>query len=159
MLDELEVHKHKFKNWDTIIFAIAYHDIIYNTLKTNNEERSADVAVKKLSAASFPDQSVAFCKRLILATKRHERADEETNLFTDADLSILGAEPESYNKYAEQIRREYSIYPDLVYNPGRKKVLMHLLGMSNIYKTKEFADKYEVQARINIEAELKQLLE
>lgn len=154
MLAELEVYKHKFTNWDTIIFAIAYHDIVYNTLKSNNEERSADLAVKRLKAISIPEQPIAFCRHLILATKKHEPGDEETNLFTDADLSILGADAETYRRYSEQIRQEYAIYPDLVYNPGRKKVLMHFLAMPNIYKTKEFAAKYEAQARINIETEL-----
>ena len=38
MLTELKLHKDKFNNWDTIIFAIVYHDLVYNTLKSNNEE-------------------------------------------------------------------------------------------------------------------------
>ena len=44
MLTELKIYKDKFDNWDTIIFAIAYHDLIYNSLKGNNEERSAEMA-------------------------------------------------------------------------------------------------------------------
>jgi predicted metal-dependent HD superfamily phosphohydrolase len=154
MLNELTTHKDKFTNWDAIIFAIVYHDLIYSSLKSDNEERSAEVAVKRLTSISFPESLITLCRQLILATKRHEEADAETNTFTDADLSILGAEPATYKEYTHQIRREYSIYPDLIYNPGRRKVLTHFLEMSSIYKTKAFSDKYEAAARINLQAEL-----
>ena len=157
LLSEIISFKSKFQNWDTIVFAIAYHDYIYNTLMGNNEEKSAAFAVKQLKAIGFPEDQTSFCEQLILATKKHEASDQETNLFTDADLSILGADPETYQTYTQQIRKEYSIYPNLVYNPGRKKVLIHFLEMKSIYKTKEFADRYESVARVNLQTELNSL--
>ena len=80
--------------------------------------------------------------------------DTDTNLFTDADLAILGTDWNSYKKYYQQIRKEYSIYPDMIYNPGRKKVLHHFLHMERIYKTVWFYNRYEQQAIINLEKEL-----
>ncbi len=154
LVNELEPHKDKFVSWDTIVFAIAYHDIIYNTLKSNNEEKSAEFARKKLINIAFPEKLTTFCGQLILATKRHEVSDLQTNLFIDADLSILGTDPETYKVYSKQIRLEYSIYPDIVYNSGRKKMLTHFLKMNNIYKTKDFLIKYESIARINLHTEL-----
>jgi predicted metal-dependent HD superfamily phosphohydrolase len=154
---ELSPFKNRFSNWGVIVFAIVYHDIIYNTLKSDNEEKSADLAVKRLKEISFPKNLITQCKAIILATKRHEMADEETNLFTDADLSILGSEPKKYKLYTQQIRKEYKIYPSLVYNPGRKKVLSHFLKMEKIFKTKEFSMKYESQARMNLNEELSTL--
>lgn len=97
------------------------------------------------------------CQALILATKKHEPADYETNLFTDADLSILGSDPGTYNRYLKNIRKEYAMYPDILYDPGRKKVLLHFLNMDQIFKTKEFSGQLEAQARKNLEAELKML--
>ena len=157
ILAELKIHQDKFSNWDTIIFTIVYHDFVYNTLKSNNEERSAEAAIKRLNHISFPEKLIVFCSNLILATNKHEPDDSETNLFTDADLSILGSDSETYTLYSKQIRREYSIFPDLVYNPGRKKVLTHFLNMNTIYKTKEFSDKYELAARANLQTELNAL--
>jgi predicted metal-dependent HD superfamily phosphohydrolase len=157
ILAELKIHQDKFSNWDTIVFAIAYHDLVYNTLKSNNEELSAETATKRLISISFPEKLADFCSHLILSTKKHESSDGETNLFTDADLSILGSDSETYALYSKQIRREYSIFPDLVYNPGREKVLTHFLNMNNIYKTKEFSKKYELTARANLLAELNAL--
>lgn len=95
---ELNPFKDRFTSWDTIVFAIAYHDIVYNTLKSNNEGKSADLAIKRLVTLSFPEKLITRCKQLILATKKHEVSDEEINLFTDADLSMLGSDSETYKR-------------------------------------------------------------
>jgi len=154
LLTELADNKEEFASWDVIVFAIAYHDVVYNTLKNNNEEKSAEFARKELTKISVPENLIARCEQLILATKKHTDADFETNLFTDADLSILGASPEAYKIYSNQIRKEFSIYPDLVYNPCRRKVLKHFLYMEKIFKTNEFAIAHESKARINLQTEL-----
>lgn len=150
--------KHVISDWQTIIFSIAYHDIIYNVMNNNNEEKSAEFARKRLSALSIPIHQVDKCCKQILATKGHDNSnDDDTNIFTDADISILGTDEENYKRYADFIRKEYKIYPDFLYNPGRIKVLKHFLEMKKIYKTDFFYSKYEDQARINIEYEIRQL--
>ena len=42
------------------------------------------------------------------------------------------------------------MFPDILYNAGRKTVLLHFLNMNQIYKTKEFFDRLEEQARKNL---------
>ena len=157
MLKLLVPLRNAFKNWDVIVFAVAYHDAIYNALRSNNEEKSALLAVARLKSIGVPEEHITKCQQLIFATKKHEAADHETNLFTDADLSILGSDTETYNRYLKNIREEYAMYPDLLYNPGRKKVLLHFLGMNQIFKTKEFSGQLEAQARKNLQAELSML--
>ena len=144
-------------NWNAIVFAIAYHDFVYQASRHNNEEESMQRAVTRLSA--FVDApTMEQCKVLILATKKHEAAsDGDVNYFTDGDLSILGAEPREYDNYASNIRKEYSLYPDLIYKPGRKKVIRHFLDMKRIFKTDWFCNRYEEAARRNLENELKLL--
>jgi predicted metal-dependent HD superfamily phosphohydrolase len=160
-LDNLVVLLHeqkiKFKNWNTIVLAVAYHDLVYNTLKSNNEEKSALLAEKRLKRLNYPSDEIDRCSKLILATKNHLPGDDETNLFTDSDLSILGADPETYGKYCHQIRQEYKIYPDLIYIPGRKKVLAHFLSMTKIFKTDVFSERFEDKARVNLKSELQKL--
>jgi predicted metal-dependent HD superfamily phosphohydrolase len=154
LLQQLTPHASTFTNWHVVVLAIAYHDAIYNVLKKNNEEKSADLATTRLGTI-LPSHEIQACRQLILATKAHETStDLEVNLFTDADLSILGAPPQIYNTYTLQIRKEYSIYPDLVYNPGRKKVLAHFLNMASIFKSEQFRSLYEKQARTNLQEEL-----
>lgn len=121
LLNELTAVKPQIQNWDTILFTLFYHDIIYNTLKSDNEQKSADYAEQKMLMLSVPVDIINNCKKQILATQSHVfSSDHDTNLFTDADLSILGYSHEAYTGYYQNIRREYNIYPDLVYNPKKK---------------------------------------
>ena len=152
---ELEKHKEKIEDWDILLCSIFYHDIIYDVKKQDNEERSADVAAARLLKIGFPKDKIEKCYRQIVATKKHEATgDFDTDIFTDADLAILGSDWETYEIYTQNIRKEYSIYPDFLYNMGRKKVLKHFLDKEKIYKTPFFFEEYEAQAKINLKQEL-----
>ena len=139
LIETLQPYKHYIANWDTVLFAVFYHDIVYNVLKNNNEENSAEEAAAVLATMKLPQQQIKKCTQYILATKTHQPyTDADCNLFTDADLSILGKPWNEYQIYCKQIRSEYSIYPDIIYKHGRKKVLQHFLQMPAIYKTTQF---------------------
>jgi predicted metal-dependent HD superfamily phosphohydrolase len=149
--------KEQFVRWDAVIFAIGYHDVVYNVLKKNNEEKSAVFAEKRMTSLNVSNEDIQLCKSLILATKQHENSLAEINLFTDADLAVLGSGEKEYFEYADRIRKEYSIYPDVLYIPGRKKVIQHFLAMNRIFKSHEFFERYETQARANLITELSRL--
>jgi predicted metal-dependent HD superfamily phosphohydrolase len=158
-LDNLLAHltevKDDIQNWETILFTLYYHDIVYNSLKSNNEEKSAELAEKRMRQISVSPDKIKLCKEQILATKSHIKStDSDTNYFTDIDLSVLGQPWETYSDYYKNVRKEYSIYPDFLYNPGRKKVLNHFLTMDRIYKTEFFHSKFEIQAKQNLINEL-----
>lgn len=155
LLASLTQHSEMIEDWDTVVFAVFYHDAVYNTIKQDNEEKSAQLAEKELTRIGYPAHRIQRCKQHILATKRHESGtDTDTNLFTDADLSVLGADWDTYAVYYRNIRKEYAIYPDMLYNPGRKKVLQHFLAMDTIYKTAVYRDRYEQKAKENLQREL-----
>lgn len=158
MYSELELCKHLISDWDTILFSLFYHDIIYISTAKDNEEQSAEIAIKNLNLIDYPQLKIDNCKKQILATKTHLMStDNDINLFTDVDLSILGSDWNNYLVYSKQVRKEYSVYPDSLYNPGRKKVLKHFLEMDFIFKTNFFRDKYEIQAKENLLKELDEL--
>ncbi|GAA4302141.1 hypothetical protein [Nibribacter koreensis] len=155
LLEQLTTIKDQIQNWDTLLFTLYYHDIIYNPLKSDNEEKSAQLAETRMRQLTVSDEEIARCKQQILATKAHlTTLDHDTNLFTDADLSILGQPWETYALYYKNVRKEYSLYPDIIYNPGRKKVLNHFLTMDRIFKTDYFYNKFERQARQNLKTEM-----
>jgi predicted metal-dependent HD superfamily phosphohydrolase len=155
LLAQLTEVKAEIKDWNTVLFTLYYHDFVYNPLNSDNEEKSAIVASTSMAQISVPDKIIEDCKKQIIATKSHiESNDSDTNYFTDADLSILGASWDIYSQYQKEVREEYSIYPDFVYNPGRKKVLNHFFSMDRIYKTTFFHDKFETQAKHNLQTEL-----
>jgi predicted metal-dependent HD superfamily phosphohydrolase len=152
---ELNAVRNQINDWDTVSFSVFYHDAIYNVRKQDNEERSADLAVASLKAIGYPPDRIERCKAQIIATKSHNLLnDNDANLFTDADLSILGKDWDTYESYVQNIRKEYKIYPNVLYKVGRKKVLKHFIEMERIFKTDYFRDKYEVQARENLTREL-----
>lgn len=155
---QLSKIKTEINDWDTLLFSLFYHDVIYNASKRDNEEKSAALAKENLLLISYPIEKINTCYEQIIATKSHAVSDNnDTNFFTDADLSILGQSWENYEVYYKQVRKEYAIYPDFLYNPGRKKVLQHFLSMERIYKTDYFFEKFEEQARVNLQLELDKL--
>lgn len=158
LFEEIENVKDKIKNFNSISFSIFYHDVIYDATSKFNEEKSADLAKERLGIVGLNNEDVQQIYEQILATKSHKKSDDEnTNFLLDADLSILGKSSQVYLEYTTQIRKEYSIYSDFLYKPGRKKVLQHFSELENIFKTEYFKNKYETRARENIEFELSTL--
>lgn len=158
LMNQLEPVRNQAGDWESIVFATCYHDIVYNVLKKNNEEKSAELAKKRLAQLQVPDSVIHSTVELILATESHKlHQQNDINLFTDADLAVLGSDWIAYERYSRQIRKEYNIYPDIVYKPGRKKVLLYFLSLNNIYKTAYFSGRYERQARLNLRRELEEL--
>lgn len=151
-------YKNDLIDFDTILFSIFYHDIIYNINRQDNEQRSADIAHDRLIKLGIPGYKIGKCQKQIIATKDHQgNSDSDTNYLLDFDLAMLGENWQTYQNYAIKIRQEYSMYPDFIYKKGRKKVLQHFLSMGSIYKTQEFHDRYEQQAKDNLKAELQRL--
>ena len=155
LIKELSDVKEQIQDWDTMMFSVFYHDIIYNPKSKKNEEKSALLAKKRLQTIGFPEEKIGKCFEQIIATKSHNKnSDNDVNLLIDADLYILGKSREEYVIYTENIRKEYSHYKDFIYKKGRKKVLKHFLSMDRIYKTVHFYNRYEIKARINLSVEL-----
>lgn len=116
--------KTKIQDWNMVLFALFYHDIVYNILKNDNEDRSAKKAVCILKSLEIDTKKIDLCQRIILSTAGHQlSAHNDINYFTDADVCILGSCWTDYKNYFNNIRKEYSHYPDFIYNKGRIKVL------------------------------------
>ncbi|QXP61860.1 hypothetical protein H0I26_02195 [Olleya sp. HaHaR_3_96] len=160
MLKQLDQIQTKIEDLDSLRFAIWYHDIIYKSTKKDNEEKSALFALKRLKRVNFKPERAQSVEHLILSTKKHNILVTQNNdnaVLLDLDLSILGTDWNTYKKYISNIRKEYKIYPDFMYNPGRKKVLHHFLERENLYFTEHYKKQYEQQARENLSREIKLL--
>jgi predicted metal-dependent HD superfamily phosphohydrolase len=158
MFSELDSVKDNIENFETIAFSVFYHDVIYDSTSKSNEEKSAEFAKIRLEKLNLDSSLIEKISEQIIATKVHQQSEnQDTNYLLDADLTILGKDLETYIDYTEKIRKEYSIYPDFLYKPGRKKVLKHFLELENIFKTEFFREKYEKQARRNIQFEIESL--
>lgn len=158
MIGKAMEYRDRLKDYDTLLFSTFWHDIIYNTTRQDNEQKSADFAADRLTKLSLPAEKIAQCRKQIIATKDHQdHSDSDTGYFLDFDLAILGESPEVYKDYSRKITEEYSVYPDFLYKTGRKKVIQHFLAMDRIFRTKEFQDAYGQQAVENLRTELEEL--
>jgi predicted metal-dependent HD superfamily phosphohydrolase len=78
----------------------------------------------------------------------------------DMDLSIFAAPREEYQRYTENIRKEYQHYSDKDFCQGRKKVMQSFLPASEsefIFASPWFREKYESTAIANINFEIESL--
>ncbi|KAA9325417.1 HD domain-containing protein [Adhaeribacter soli] len=155
MLEQAKRYEKQLKNPDAVTFAIFFHDIVYNSSQTDNEERSAALAEKRLLELTVPEATIMLVKEAILATKTHAlHLNSDINFLLDFDLAILGTDWETYQAYAKSIREEYAHVPEEAYKAGRKKVLQHFLAMPRIFKTPIFQTLLEARAHHNLQAEL-----
>lgn len=141
---------------DEFKFSIWYHDIIYKSTRKDNEEQSALTASKRLEALNIDKISIQKIEQLIISSHKHEIILDnnfDNAYFLDIDLSILGASYNTYQEYTQNIRKEYKIYPDILYNPGRKKALKKFQEREHIYFTPYFIENFEKQARSNLTKE------
>jgi predicted metal-dependent HD superfamily phosphohydrolase len=141
---------------DAIEAAIWFHDAVYDTHRNDNEARSAELAVARLSGAVAEDR-VAHIATMIRATAGHmvpalgdERTAADCALFLDMDLAILGAPPVQFAAYEQDVRREYAWVAEPQWVAGRRGVLHAFLARPAIYATPAFRATHEARARENL---------
>ncbi len=131
--------------------ALWFHDVIYDSFKKDNEERSAVFAGSELTVLGESKQTIDSVKHLVILTKHPSNPKElHEKYLIDIDLSILGSNKDAYDRYEHWIRKEYSKVPSILYKRGRKKVLRSFLDQPKIYSTELFSKKYEANARKNL---------
>lgn len=132
-----------------------FHDAIYDTQRHDNEERSvawARSAGRELGAAADSAQRIY---DLIMFTRHAaEPIGIDARVLVDADLSILGAQPARFQEYERQVRSEYGWVPDAMFRSTRAKILKEFLARPHLYGTGPFQERYEAQARRNLQHSL-----
>lgn len=138
--------------------AFWYHDLIYKPFKKDNEQASADLAIRFIKKQTDDVQLANRIERLIMATLHNRTPDTiEEAYMMDIDLSILGSNKEKYTTYTHNIRKEYSVVPWLLYKKKRVEILERFLSKNELYYTDYFKTEFENKARLNIQNEIQQL--
>jgi len=130
-----------------IMAALLFHDIM------DSEKESAELFNKMTGG------QMSMVKKLIMATD-HSRADVEEfstdeKLIHDVDLMILASDPDVYDKYAENVFREYNAKLGInrdEFNGKRKEFLKKMLEKDKLFLHDAFAE-YEQKARSNMKRE------
>lgn len=146
---------------DAVRLAAWFHDAIYTIgpAAVSNEEASARLAEQVLGELGVPEARIAETARLVRITQAHksEPGDRNAAVLCDAELAILGASPERYRQYAEQVRQEYAEIPDEAFRRGRAEILQSLLEEPTLFRTATARERYEDRARANLTAEIEAL--
>ena len=92
-----------------IELALWFHDAIYDTHRSDNEELSARWAHNHTLEQGLSADTAVRVRDLILVTKHDVLpGDTEAALMVDIDLAILGQPAPQFDLYETQIRQEYS---------------------------------------------------
>jgi predicted metal-dependent HD superfamily phosphohydrolase len=144
--------------WDPAVeWATWYHDAVYRPGRRDNERRSGALARATLERLGL-ERLAPRVVQLIEATRTHETGNDDlaAQLFLDADMAILGADPATYERYALAIRREHRLIPAFMFARGRRAFVRDVLARLSIFMTDHFAKRYERRARKNLQNELAQ---
>jgi len=146
------------ENPNQVEVALWYHDAIYDTRAEDNEEKSAELVERRLAKSGISKEFIDEVKKMILATKHGKTPqDKDTKYLIDIDLSILGKPIKEFDEYERDIRFEYAWVPENQFKERRRAILQEFLGRDSIYLTNFFKQRYENQARCNLERSITQL--
>ncbi|MFD5828860.1 hypothetical protein [Lentzea sp. NPDC060358] len=138
-----------------LALAACAHDVVYDSKPGDDERASAAWARDRLTG--LDEKYVARVESLVLATITHSSDDPLAHVLLDADLAILGSEPEHYDRYRAAVRQEYAQHDDAAWRAGRAKVLRTLLDREDLYVTEPARQLWDETARANLARELQSL--
>ncbi len=151
-LDDFALVRHLAEKPERVEFALWYHDVVYDVTRHDNEAQSAALAGEVGAAAGLTEDCLQEIVELIMATK-HDAPPSAVpqQIIVDVDLAILGKPVPEYDRYEANIRREYAAVPEADYRAGRTAILRRFLDRPAIYSTPLLFDRYEQQARTNLQ--------
>ena len=143
-----------------IELALWFHDAVYDTHRSDNEELSADWVHRCGLEQGLSSVVAGRGRDLILAT-RHDASpgDGDAALMVDIDLAILGQPAPRFDLCETQIRQEYSWVDQPAFCEGRAEILEGFLQRASIYHTDHLRERFERQARLNLKRSLENLRE
>lgn len=142
----------------TVTLAAWFHDAVHTGAQAQpgEDERASAALAEELLPGLVEFEEVAEVASLVRVTIDHAPTADDTNgaLLSDADLSILGSDPEGYRAYLRKVRREYGDVPAEQFRQGRRAVVQSLLAQDPLYATETGRRRWEGRARSNLAAEL-----
>src|SRR3989338_4507345 len=162
-LDMLDDVRHHCIDPVAVEGALWFHDLINGPVgpghDDENEERSAERAVRRFSEFGCDDLTVCRIRDLIRNTggRGPQFSDPDALLVRDIDWSILGSAPEVFAAYDAAIRREYQRVPEKRYRFERGEFCRDLLESKHVFQTPYFRARFEAQARRNLTKLMKKL--
>jgi predicted metal-dependent HD superfamily phosphohydrolase len=154
-LEELDGVRAFARDDVAVELALWFHDAVYDTRASDNEERSAALAETCALDMLLSSSTRGALRPLILATRHDaETPTGDAGIVVDCDLAILGQPAARFDAYERAIRAEYAWVPAPVFAAKRREILLALLQRPHLYATDPFRARYEAAARENLRRSL-----
>lgn len=150
-LAELDSVRHLAHEPDEVELALWFHDAVYVTRSKDNESKSAKWAAEFLKLNAVDAGRIQRVHALIMATTHDASSDDpDGRLLIDIDLSILGADQESFSRFEKNVRKEYWWVPNPIFRRTRATILQSFLDRPSVYANAYFRARLENAARRNL---------
>jgi predicted metal-dependent HD superfamily phosphohydrolase len=126
VIDQINESKSKYsdKEYEKLMLTALFHDCVYDPMRSDNEEKSADFFMECCSDKSNSD--VLEVRQMILDTKTHEATTNLSESFNHYDMSIVERDFDQLLEWENGIHEEFKAYGE-AYKEGRLKFLESIL--------------------------------
>lgn len=128
LISQINENKSNFseKEYEKLMLAAIFHDCVYDPMKSDNEEKSADFLMECAVDKSNPD--ILEVKQMILDTKTHKATTNLSESFNNYDMNIVERDFDQLLEWENGISFEYiPYYGKDNYKIGRLKFLESFL--------------------------------
>ena len=144
---------------DEVELALWYHDAVYDPVAGNNEQQSAELFVRHADASMDPARVQRVYDLIMYTIHREPPPGNDEKLMVDIDLSGFGLPWDDFARDSRAVRAEFTHMSDAEFYGGQIRFLGSLLGRERFFASDFFHERYEQQARENVERTLAGLRE
>jgi predicted metal-dependent HD superfamily phosphohydrolase len=126
LISQINENKSQFKSqkeYEKMILCALFHDCVYDPMRSDNEEKSAEFFENCCQEKNSDTQQI---KQMILDTKTHESTTTLSEKFNHLDMNIVERDFEQLLEWETGIGQEYKAYGEM-YKVGRLHFLESLL--------------------------------
>jgi predicted metal-dependent HD superfamily phosphohydrolase len=126
LIEQINESKSKYsqKEYEKLLITALFHDCVYDPMKQDNEEKSAEFFEQCCQDKNNTD--MLDISKMILDTKTHVATTNLSESFNHYDMNIVERDFDQLLEWENGIFNEYKAYGDL-YKDGRLKFIESLL--------------------------------
>lgn len=129
IIKQIDENKYAFTDiqYEKLILTALFHDCVYDPMKQDNEEKSAEFFLK--CCEDKTNRDIQDIYQIILDTKTHEPSNRLSSNFIQFDMNVItNGTFEQLLEWEKGIAEEYKGYGNDAYKEGRIKFLESLLN-------------------------------